>query len=351
MAESIKRALVTGIAGQDGGHLAKLLHEKGYEVYGVIRGQMEASHPRYKQIKGEMPYVNLVMADLIDLSALTRAMQEIKPDEVYNLAAISHVGYSFRDPILTAEVTGKGVLNVLEAIRLSGLEKTTRFYQASTSEMYGGLDYNRPEKGYDETSAFHPRSPYGVAKLYGHWITKNYRENYGMFASSGILFNHEGERRGPEFVTRKVSQAVARIKLGKQEYIELGNMDSKRDWGYAGDYVEGMWRMLQQDEPGDFVLATGETHSIREFCEAAFKEVGVTLNWQGSGVDETGVDATTGKVLIKINPDFFRPSEVDLLLGNPTKAETVLGWERKVDFPGLVKLMVEHDLSVESLQS
>jgi GDPmannose 4,6-dehydratase len=351
MAESIKRALVTGIAGQDGGHLAKLLHEKGYEVYGVIRGQMEASHPRYKQIKGEMPYVNLIMADLIDLSALTRAMQEIKPDEVYNLAAISHVGYSFRDPILTAEVTGKGVLNVLEAIRLSGLEKTTRFYQASTSEMYGGLDYNRPEKGYDETSVFHPRSPYGVAKLYGHWITKNYRENYGMFASSGILFNHEGERRGPEFVTRKVSQAVARIKLGKQEYIELGNMDSKRDWGYAGDYVEGMWRMLQQDEPDDFVLATGETHSIREFCEAAFKEIGITLNWQGSGVDETGVDATTGKILIKINPDFFRPSEVDLLLGNPAKAETVLGWERKVDFPGLVKLMVEHDLSVESLQS
>jgi GDPmannose 4,6-dehydratase len=343
----MKKALITGIAGQDGGHLAKLLNEKGYEVYGVIRGQMEASHPRYKQIKTEMPYVNLIMADLLDLSALTRAMQEVKPDEVYNLAAISHVGYSFRDPILTADVTGKGVLNVLEAIRLAGLEKTTRFYQASTSEMFGGLDYNRPEKGYDEESHFHPRSPYGVAKLYGHWITKNYRENYGMFASSGILFNHEGERRGPEFVTRKVSQAVARIKLGKQEYIELGNMDAKRDWGYAGDYVEGMWRMLQQDQPGDFVLATGETHSIREFCEVAFKEIGVELKWQGEGTDETGVDVATGKTLVKINPEFFRPSEVDLLLGNPTKAETVLGWSRKVDFPALVKLMVEHDLAVE----
>lgn len=344
----MKKALITGIAGQDGGHLAKLLNEKGYEVYGVIRGQMEASHPRYQQVKAEMPYVNLVMADLLDLSALTRAMQEIKPDEVYNLAAISHVGYSFRDPILTADVTGKGVLNMLEAIRLAGLEKTARFYQASTSEMFGGLEYNRPEKGYDEMSLFHPRSPYGVAKLYGHWITKNYRENYGMFATSGILFNHEGERRGPEFVTRKVSKAVARIKYGKQEFIELGNLDSKRDWGYAGDYVEGMWRMLQQDKPGDFVLATGETHSIREFCELAFKEIGIELKWQGEGVQETGVDAATGKTLVKINPEFFRPSEVDLLLGNPTKAETELGWQRKVDFPGLVKLMVDHDLEVEA---
>jgi len=344
MAETTKRALITGVAGQDGGHLAKLLHEKGYEVYGTLRGQMEASHPRYKLIKDEMPYLNIVMADLLDLSALTRAMQEIEPDEVYNLAAISHVGYSFRDPILTADVTGKGVLHVLEAIRLAGLEKTTRFYQASTSEMYGGLAYNRPESGYTEDAAFHPRSPYGVAKLYGYWITKNYRENYGMYALSGILFNHEGERRGSEFVTRKISQAVARIKLGKQEYIELGNMDAKRDWGYAGDYVEGMWRMLQQDQPQDYVLASGETHSIREFCELAFKEIGIEITWQGSGVDETGVDVATGKVLINVNPEFFRPSEVDLLLGDPTKAETELGWKREVDFPGLVKLMVEHDL-------
>ncbi|MDQ5972716.1 MAG: GDPmannose 4,6-dehydratase [Patescibacteria group bacterium] len=343
-----KRALITGIAGQDGGHLAKLLHEKGYEVYGVIRGQLESSHPRYQQTQNEMPYVKLVLADLLDLAALTRAMQEIKPDEVYNLAAISHVGYSFKDPIMTADVTGKGVLNVLEAIRLAGLEKTTKFYQASTSEMFGGLDYNRPEKGYTEESSFHPRSPYGVAKLYGFWITKNYRENYGMFAVSGILFNHEGERRGPEFVTRKISQAVARIKLGKQDRLELGNMDAKRDWGYAGDYVEGMWRIMQQDKPDDYVLATGETHSIREFCELAFKETGVDIEWQGTGVKETGVDKKTGKVLISINPDFFRPSEVDLLLGDPTRAEKELGWERQVDFPGLVKLMVEHDLKEEA---
>lgn len=339
-----KCALITGVAGQDGGHLAKLLHEKGYEVYGVIRGQMEASHPRYKQVKEEMPYVTLVMADLLDLAALTRAMQEIKPDEVYNLAAISHVGYSFRDPILTADVTGKGVLHMLEAIRLSGLEKTTKFYQASTSEMFGGLDYNRPETGYTEASSFHPRSPYGVAKTYGYWITRNYRESYGMFAVSGILFNHEGERRGPEFVTRKISQSVARMKLGRQDMIELGNLDAKRDWGYAGDYVEGMWRILQQETPDDYVLATGETHSIREFCELAFKEIGITIKWQGSGAEEVGMDEATGKVLVKINPDFFRPAEVDLLLGNPARAEQELGWQRKVDFPGLVKLMVAHDL-------
>ena len=343
-----KTALITGIAGQDGGHLAKLLHEKGYKVYGVIRGQLEASHPRYKQVKAEMPFVELVMADLLDLAALTRAMQETKPDEVYNLAAISHVGYSFRDPILTADVTGKGVLNMLEAIRLSGLEKTARFYQASTSEMFGGLDYNRPEGGYTEESTFHPRSPYGVAKLYGHWITRNYRESYGMHASGGILFNHEGERRGPEFVTRKISQAVARIKLGMQESLELGNLDAKRDWGYAGDYVEGMWRILQQDQPSDYVLATGETHSIREFCELAFKEIGTELKWQGSGPEEQGLDAKSGKVLVSINPEFFRPAEVDYLLGNPARAEKELGWKRQVDFPGLVKLMVAFDLEAQA---
>ncbi len=342
-----KTALITGVAGQDGGHLAQLLSIKNYKVFGVVRGQMEASHPRYQKIKEEMPFVELVMADLLDLSSLTRALQQIKPDEVYNLAAISHVGYSFRNPLLTADVTGKGVLNVLEAIRLSGLEKTTRFYQASTSEMFGGLDYNRPGKGYDEESLFHPRSPYGVAKLYGHWITKNYRESYGMHASCGLLFNHEGERRGPEFVTRKVSKAVARIKLGKQDHIELGNMDSKRDWGYAGDYVEGMWRILQQNNPGDYVLATGETHTIREFCEQAFKEIGVDIKWEGSDIKEVGIDKNTGKTLVKINPEFFRPAEVDILLGDPTKAETELGWKRKVDFPGLVKLMVAHDLKLE----
>lgn len=343
-----KRAFITGVAGQDGGHLAKLLHEKGYEVYGTLRGQLEASHPRYQQVKKEMPYVNIVLADMLDLSALTHALRDIKPDEVYNLAAISHVGYSFRAPLLTADLTGKGVLNVLEAIRLAGLEKTTRFYQASTSEMFGGLDYNRPDKGYAEDALFHPRSPYGVAKLYGHWITKNYRESYGMHASCGILFNHEGERRGPEFVTRKISAAVARIKLGKQDCIELGNLDSKRDWGYAGDYVEGMWRILQQDLPDDYVLATGETHTIREFVELAFKQVGMNLEWKGSDVDEVGIDTATGNTVLKINPEFFRPAEVDILLGDPAKAETKLGWERKVDFPGLVKLMVEHDLKLET---
>jgi len=343
-----KSALITGVAGQDGGHLAKLLHQKGYKVYGTVRGQMEASHPRYQSIKKEMPFLNIVMADLLDLAALTRAVQEIKPDEVYNLAAISHVGYSFRDALLTADVTGKSVLNMLEAIRLSGLEKTTRFYQASTSEMFGGLAYNRPKSGYTEEATFHPRSPYGVAKLYGYWIVRNYRESYGMFAVSGILFNHEGERRGPEFVTRKISKAVARIKLGLQDHVELGNIDAKRDWGYAGDYVEGMWRMLQQEEPQDFVLATGETHSIREFCELAFKEISIDITWKGKAEKEEGIDSATGKVLVRINPEFYRPAEVDLLLGDPKKAEKELGWKRKVDFQGLVKLMVAHDLKVEA---
>ncbi len=324
-----KKALITGITGQDGGHLAKFLHKKGYKVFGIIRGQ---HNPRREITEQEFPFVTLIEADLTDQSSLIRAIEQSKPDEVYNLAAISHVGYSFKNPELTADVTGKGVLNMLEAIRLSGGEKTIRFYQASTSEMFGGLDYNRPGKGYDEDSLFHPRSPYGVAKLYGHWITKNYREAYDMHASCGILFNHEGERRGLEFVTRKISNAVARIKLGKQDHIELGNLDSKRDWGYAGDYVEGMWLMLQQDQPGDFVLATGETHTIGEFLDLAFKEIGIS-DW---------------KPYVKQNPAFMRPSEVDILLGNPAKAEKILGWKRQVDFPGLVKLMVEHDLKLEA---
>jgi len=324
-----KTALITGITGQDGGHLAALLHEKGYEVFGILRGQ---HNPRRRATEQEFPFVKLIEADLTDQSSLVRAIETAKPDEVYNLAAISHVGYSFKNPQLTAEITGKGVLNVLEAIRLSGGTDTVKFYQASTSEMFGGLDYNRPGKGYDEDSLFHPRSPYGVAKLYGHWITKNYRESYGMHASCGILFNHEGERRGVEFVTRKISNAVARIHLGKQDHIELGNLEPKRDWGYAGDYVEGMWRMLQQDKPGDYVLATGETHTIGEFLDLAFKEVGIE-DW---------------KPYVKQNPAFMRPAEVDILLGNPAKAEKELGWERKVDFPGLVSRMVQHDLGVEA---
>lgn len=324
-----KAALITGITGQDGYHLAELLNSKGYTVFGLIRGQ---HNPKLSRVEQEQPYIKLIEGDLTDLSSLVRAMDIAKPDEVYNLAAVSHVGYSFKNPILTADITGKGVLNVLEAIRISGGEKTVRFYQASTSEMFGGLDYNRPGKGYDENALFHPRSPYGVAKLYGHWITKNYRESYSMHASCGILFNHEGERRGIEFVTRKISNAVARIHLGLQDHIELGNLDPKRDWGYAGDYVEGMWLMLQQPKPDDYVLATGETHSIQDFLELAFGEVGID-DW---------------KPYVKQNPKFMRPAEVDILLGNPQKAEKVLGWKRRVDFEGLVKMMVKHDLELEA---
>lgn len=324
-----KQALITGITGQDGYHLAELLNEKGYKVFGIIRGQQ---NPKKTRVEREQPFVNLIEADLIDSSSLVRAIEISKPDEVYNLAAISHVGYSFITPQLVADVTGKGALNVLEAIRQTGGTKTIKFYQASTSEMFGGLDYNRPGKGYDEDALFHPRSPYGVAKLYAHWITKNYRESYDMHASSGILFNHEGPRRGLEFVTRKISNAVARIHLGKQDHIELGNLDSKRDWGYAGDYVEGMWRMLQQDQPGDYVLATGETHSIEEYLDLAFQEIGIK-DW---------------KPYVKQNPAFLRPAEVDILLGNPEKAERVLGWKRQVDFPSLVKMMVQNDIGLET---
>jgi len=324
-----KVALITGITGQDGWHLAELLHEKNYEVYGIIRGQQ---NPRRAETEKLLPFVKLIEADLTDLSSLVRAIQLTKPDEVYNLAAISHVGYSFKDPVLTGSVTAIGVLNMLEAIRLNGGEKTIKFYQASTSEMFGGLDYNRPGKGYDENALFHPRSPYGVAKLYGHWITKNYRESYGIHASCGILFNHEGPRRGLEFVTRKITNAVARIHLGLQDGIVLGNLDPKRDWGYAGDYVEGMWLMLQQEKPDDYVLATGETHSIGDFLTLAFKEIGID-DW---------------KPYVRQDPAFLRPAEVDILLGNPEKAEKVLGWKRKVDFDGLVKMMVQNDIAIES---
>lgn len=324
----MKTALITGITGQDGRHLAELLHEKKYTIYGIIRGQ---HNPKRADIEASHPYVKLIEADLTDLSSLQRALDEANPDEVYNLAAWSFVGGSFKQPILTADVTAVGVVNLLEAVRLTGREKSVKFYQASTSEMFGGLEYNRPEKGYDETSLFHPRSPYGVAKLYGHWIAGNYRESYDMFISCGILFNHEGPYRGKEFVTRKITNAVARIKLGKQDHIELGDLWPKRDWGYAGDYVEGMWRMLQQEKPADYVLATGETHSIEEFLDLAFAEIGID-DW---------------KPYVKQNPAFMRPAEVDLLLGNPEKAEKELGWKREVDFPALVKMMVAHDLELE----
>ncbi len=324
-----KKALITGITGQDGGHLAELLHQKGYQVFGIIRGQ---HNPKKEKFVAEFPYVNLIEADLTDQSSLINAMYVSKPDEVYNLGAISHVGYSFKNPQLTSDVTGRGVLYILEAIRITDPEKKVRFYQASTSEMFGGKDYNRPDKGYNENAIFHPRSPYGVAKLYGYWITKNYRESYNMFAVSGILFNHEGERRGTEFVTRKITKSVARIKLGLQDHIELGDLWPKRDWGYAGDYVEGMWRMLQQDKPDDYVLATGETHSIEDFLSEAFKQIGID-DWHP---------------YVKQNPAFMRPAEVDVLLGDPSKAEKELGWKRKVDFRGLVKLMVKNDLAIES---
>jgi GDPmannose 4,6-dehydratase len=321
-----KSALVTGITGQDGGHLAPLLNAEGYEVYGIIRGQ---SNLKKERLLEEFPFVKLIEGDLMDLSSIIRAVDEADPDEFYNLAAISHVGYSFKNPSLTLDTTGRGVLNCLEAIRMTGRSTNTRFYQASTSEMYGGLDYNRPGLGYDENSLFHPRSPYGVAKLYGHWIAKNYRESYGMFVSCGILFNHEGERRGIEFVTRKITHAVARIHLGLQDHLELGNLWPKRDWGYAGDYVRGMWQMLQHSEADDFVLATGETHSIEEFVSLAFREIGVS-DWSA---------------YVKHNTDFLRPAEVDILLGNPAKAESVLGWYREFDFPGLVRRMVEFDIA------
>jgi len=325
------RALITGITGQDGGHLAELLHEKGYEVFGLIRGQ---NNPRRALLDAEMPYVTLIEGDLTDPTSLVRAVETSDPGELYNLAAVSHVGYSFKNPTLTADVTAKGVLNVLEAVRVTGRGKSTRIYQASTSEMFGGLDYNRPGAGYNENSLFHPRSPYGVAKLYGHWIAKNYRESYDMFVACGILFNHEGERRGVEFVTRKITHAVARIKHGLQPTIELGDLWPKRDWGYAGDFVEGMWRMLQHSVPDDFVLATGETHSIEEFLELAFAEIGID-DWRPYVVQ---------------NPAFMRPAEVDILLGDPSKAELELGWRREVDFPGLVQRMVAHDLELVGSQ-
>lgn len=324
-----RSALVTGITGQDGGHLAELLHEKGYRVYGLIRGQR---NPKRELIERELSFVNLIEGDLTDPTSLMRAVEAADPDELYNLGAVSHVGFSFANPTLTLDVTGKGVLNVLEAVRLTGRTERTRIYQASTSEMFGGLDYNRPGTGYSEDSLFHPRSPYGVAKLYGHWIARNYRESHGMHISCGILFNHEGERRGPEFVTRKITKSVARISLGLQEAIELGPLWPKRDWGYAGDYVRGMWQMLQQDSPDDYVLATGQTHSVQDFVIAAFAEVGIE-DWRAH---------------VRSSTEFDRPAEVDILLGDASKAERVLGWRRTVDFHGLVRLMVAHDVASES---
>jgi GDPmannose 4,6-dehydratase len=326
----VPRAFITGITGQDGQHLAEFLHGRGYDVYGMVKGQ---SNPRIAAVLEEMPFIETVPGDLADLPSLVAALNTVQPDEVYNLGAISFVALSFNQAELTANITGLGVLRMLEAIRMVGgtQDNPIRFYQASSSEMFGKVR----ETPQTERTPFHPRSPYGCAKVFGHDIVVNYRESYGLYACSGILFNHEGPRRGFEFVTRKVSNAVARIELGLQQELVLGNMDSKRDWGYAGDYVEAMWLMLQQEEPDDYVIATGETHSVQEFVERAFAEVGIE-NWQDH---------------VRLDPRFLRPAEVDLLIGDATKARTQLGWEPEVDFPELVSMMVRHDLRIEAAKA
>ena len=339
-----KTALITGITGQDGAYLAEFLLNKGYIVHGIKRRSSSFNTERIDHLYRD-PHernVNFFMhyGDLTDSTNLIRIIQETQPDEIYNLAAQSHVQVSFDTPEYTANSDAVGTLRLLEAIRILGLEKKTKFYQASTSELYGKVQ----EIPQSETTPFYPRSPYGAAKLYAYWVTVNYREAYGMFACNGILFNHESPIRGETFVTRKITMAVARIKKGLQEKLYLGNLDAKRDWGFAGDYVEAMWLMLQQDEPDDLVIATGETHSVREFVELAFGEVGIEIEWQGEGVDEVGLDAATGDVLVKIDPRYYRPTEVELLLGNPTKAKEKLGWEAKVGLRELVKMMVDGDM-------
>lgn len=338
-----KIALITGITGQDGSYLTELLLEKGYEVHGIIRRHSMISTTRIDYLF-ENPNIGNVSlflhyGDMTDSSNLNRLIEKIKPDEIYNLAAQSHVAVSFEVPEYTAEATGVGTLRLLDAIRESG--QKCKFYQASTSELFGGLPGTAPQS---ESTPFYPKSPYGAAKLYSYWITVNYRESYNMFACNGILFNHESPRRGETFVTRKITRAVASIVAGKKEKLSLGNMDAKRDWGFAGDYVEGMWRMLQQDKPGDYVLATNETHTVREFVELSFAQAGIELEWKGAGVDEKGYDKRTGRLLVDVNPRYFRPSEVELLWGDPTKAETELGWTRQVSFKGLIHMMMEHDM-------
>ena len=344
-----KVALITGITGQDGSFLAAFLLEKGYEVHGIIRRSSSFNTGRIEHLyfdewvrdMKQQRSINLHYGDMTDSSSLIRIIQTTQPDEIYNLAAQSHVKVSFDVPEYTAESDATGTLRLLEAVRILGLERKTRIYQASTSELFG-LVQETPQR---ETTPFYPRSPYGVAKLYGYWITKNYRESYGMFAVNGILFNHESERRGETFVTRKITLAAARIAAGQQDKLYLGNLDALRDWGYARDYVECMWLMLQHDQPEDFVIATGEQHSVREFTERAFAHVGIELRWQGEGVQEQGIDQATGRVLVEVDPKYFRPAEVETLLGDPTKAKTLLGWNpQKTSFEELVRLMVEHDV-------
>ncbi|MDO5446316.1 MAG: GDP-mannose 4,6-dehydratase [Prevotellaceae bacterium] len=360
-----KKALITGITGQDGSFLAEFLLEKGYEVHGIIRRSSSFNTGRIEHLyldewvrdMKQKRLVNLHYGDMTDSSSLVRIIQTVQPDEIYNLAAQSHVKVSFDCPEYTAEADATGVLRLLESVRILGLEKKTRIYQASTSELFG-LVQEVPQK---ETTPFYPRSPYGVAKQYGFWIVKNYRESYGMFAVNGILFNHESERRGETFVTRKITLAAARIAQGYQDKLYLGNLNSLRDWGYAKDYIECMWLILQQEKPEDFVIATGEYHTVREFATLAFHHVGIELRWEGEGVDEKGIvesvspssalssssslSSLVGKVLVEVDPKYFRPAEVDQLLGDPTKAKTLLGWNpRKTPFEQLVKIMVDHDL-------
>lgn len=338
----MKRALITGITGQDGSYLAELLLEKGYEVYGLVRRKSKLDFGNMEGLAAKEK-VHFIFGDITDMAAMINAIKEAQPDEVYNLAAQSFVAQSFREPVASANITGVAAANILEAIKT--IKPDARYYQASTSEMFGGCREDQEENfgGYTEKSFFHPRSPYGVAKLYAHWITRNYREGYNMFACSGILFNHESERRGHEFVTRKITDAAARIKLGVQDHLELGNMDAMRDWGHSKDYVRAMWLMIQQDKPQDYVIASHETHTVREFVELSFAALGITVKWQGEGVDEIGIDSATGKTIVKINPKFYRPAEVDLLLGNPAKAEKELGWVREISFKQLVERMVNND--------
>lgn len=333
----MKKALITGVTGQDGSYLAELLLEKGYEVYGIMRRKSVVDYGNVEHIKDKIKFI---YADMTDLVSLIHAMQISQADEVYNLAAQSFVGTSWEQPVATADIDGIGVTNMLEAIRT--IKPEARFYQASTSEMFGKVQ----EMPQTERTPFYPRSPYGVAKVYGHWITKNYRESYNMYACSGILFNHESERRGKEFVTRKITDAVARIKQGVQDHLELGSMDAKRDWGHSKDYVKAMWLMLQQEEADDYVIATNETRTVREFVEAAFSSVDMQIEWQGEGINEVGIDKETGKKVVVVNPKFFRPAEVEVLLGNPEKAEKALGWEREISFHQLVERMVKHDMEL-----
>ena len=337
-----KKALITGVTGQDGSYLAELLLEKGYEVHGMVRRSSTEKRERIEHLNGN-EHFHLHYGDLADSMSIVRLVSTIRPDEIYNLAAQSHVGVSFDVPEYTADVVATGVLRVLEAVRLCGLEKTCRIYQASTSELYGKVE-EVPQR---ETTPFHPYSPYAVAKQYGFWIVKEYREAYNMFCCSGILFNHESERRGETFVTRKISLAAARIAQGKQDVLYLGNLSSLRDWGYAKDYVECMWLILQNDKPEDFVIATGEQHSVREFCEHAFREAGIELEFKGEGMDEVGIDKATGKTVIKVSPEFYRPTDVVNLWGDPAKAKTELGWNpTKTTFEELVKIMVAHDMEL-----